>query len=334
MDLTHAPSDGANDSDPLGQWVDPRTGEVLSQDASGTAIPLAVAHHIARESGAGGGWPDAGGLSLDLATHTVSPTPKPSHFRGSHVLSVYETCGEATVHWQKASPEESAASALPKTGVRGSGSGRALVEGNRRARREVRRYCVHNQLTKLWTLTYATEHLPDDWEGVWKDLDRFRRRLYELLGKKVPVVLVVERGEDPDGTQRLHVHMAAESIYIDHAAMAAVWGRGHVHYRDRLAGRSKRHRGKRSQARAVASYLSSYLTKQDSTSAGREFNGKRYSKTTGFGARKRKLFVPSPTAGLNVARSLCGGSVEWEFHSDDDPDWLGMPVHCYRFGDP
>ncbi len=315
-----------HDSDPLGQWVDPRTGELLDHDAGGTALPLAMAHRLARESSGGSRLPDGVGLSLDPATLTVEP-PKPSYFRSSWVANVYETCGEATVYWRPPSP-------CSPTGVRGEGSQRATVEGNRRARRRMRRFCVHNKLNVLWTLTFDDEHLPDDWDGVWVEIERFRRWLYKHLGKKVPAVFVIERGEDEDGTKRLHVHMAL-GLSVDKRALEAGWGCGWVKYSKRVAqGGTKRVRGRREQARTVAAYLSAYLTKQDSTAAGREFDGKRYSVTKGFAARARSFVVPSPSAGFNVARSLCGGVVDWEFHSDDDPEWLGVPVHCYRFGDP
>jgi hypothetical protein len=243
------------------------------------------------------------------------------------VATVHQTCGEATVHWRPPS-------SCSPSGVRGEGSERATVEGNRRARRNVRRYCVHNSLNVLWTLTFDDQHLPDDWDGVWVEVERFRRWLYGHLGKKVPAVFVIERGEDAEGTKRLHVHMAL-GVFVDHRALEAGWGCGWVQFSKRVAqGGTKRVRGKRAQARTVAAYISAYLTKQDSTSAGREFDGKRYSVTKGFAARARSFVCPSPTAGYNVARSLCGGAVEWEFHSDDDAEWLGMPVHCYRFGDP
>lgn len=217
--------------------------------------------------------------------------------------------------------------ANPDRGVRGEGSTRAGSEAERRARRQVRRYCVRNGLDRLMTLSYAPEHLPESWQDCWADIEDFRRKLYAHLGGPVPLVATIERGSLHD---RLHVHIAF-GRYLDADAVAGLWGRGFVDLRRiSVAGV-----GKRERCRTAAAYVAKYVTKGSELDAnGREFNGRRYSTSHGFAATRRSQAVSSFLDGLELAHQWVGGSVVWSWSSSDDPDWLGPPVTCLHFGDP
>lgn len=227
--------------------------------------------------------------------------------------------GEAAVWWRPPPVDRD-------RGQRGKGEVRAAVEADRRARRQVRRYCVRNGLDRLGTLTYAPEHLPESWGDVWADVERFRRGLYAEVGGPVPLVVTIERGEQ---SGRLHVHFAFGQ-YLDAGMVRRVWGKGLVDLR-RIDVKGE---GKRARCRRAAAYVAKYVTKGDSAEDGRQFDGRRYSTTHGFGCVRRSTAVPSYEHGLRQAMDWCGGGIEWRWCSNEDPDWCGPPVTVLHFGDP
>lgn len=191
----------------------------------------------------------------------------------------------------------------------------------------MRRFCVRNKCDRLGTLTYAPEHLPDDVDGVWRDVERFRKRLRKLLGQEVPMAAVIERGSK---NGRLHVHLAIGS-YVAKEAMAEAWGRGFVEVRKlKVAGH-----GGRERCRRAAAYISKYLAKEAGTAeSDRGFNRRRYSVSKGFTLVPRSFAVQSRGEGLALAQELETGEVVWWWSSADDPDWCGPPVTVMHFGDP
>ena len=194
---------------------------------------------------------------------------------------------------------------------------RSATEAARRARTRLRRYCVGNALDHLWTLTYAPEFLPDDEDGVWKDVERFRKRLHKATGRAMPVAAVIERGSE---SGRLHVHCLVRGR-IPMGTMQDAWGRGFVQVEapPKRPGMSKRQR-----LRATAAYLTKYVGKE--FDRGRPHR-KRYSVTTGFQPVRRWTFggrdlVPALRAALDGRRV-----VHW-WQSDEE--WPGPPIVCVR----
>lgn len=181
-----------------------------------------------------------------------------------------------------------------------------------------------NGLNRLLTLTFAPEHLPDDRAGVWECIEDFRRKLHDHLGERIPLVVTIERGKQ---NGRLHAHVAY-GRYLDQEAVAGLWGRGFVDLRQiRVAGE-----GKRAGCRRAAAYVAKYVTKDDD--ADRGLNGRRYSVTKGFVPVRSSRAVESFRVGVEVAKTLCGGDLEWGWSSAEDPEWVGTPCHVYVFGDP
>lgn len=262
------------------------------------------------------------GARLDSATLTVTDAPSPLRLRASWVLTEHVDTGEVAIWWRTPPPVE------PNTGVRGSGGPRAAAEAERRARATLRRWCVRNEADRLATLTYAPEHLPEDRDGVWRDVERFRRRLRDQMGEAAPpVAAVIERGAGG----RLHVHLALGG-YVAKSVLAEAWGYGFVDVRKlKIAGR-----GRRERCRRAAAYLAKYVSKSSGSEADAErgFNRRRYSVTKGYSVVARSRVVESVGVALELAQALIGGSVCWSWCSSESEDWPGPPLIVAHFGDP
>lgn len=239
-------------------------------------------------------------------------------------MSVAEGTGEGSIWWRNPPSDVD-------RGVRGAGAPRAATEAARRARSKVRRYAVRNGCDRLVTLTYSDEYLPDTWQAVWDDIERFRRRLTKALGVAPAMVATIERGEL---NGRLHVHIALDR-FVPESVLAEAWGRGFVSVRKiKVSGR-----GKRERCRRAAAYISKYVTKAyengdgDGDGEGRAFNGRRYSVTKGYAPTQRSWAVSTRFEGLEVLRALCGGEVVWSWSSASAPEWRGPPIDVVHFGD-
>jgi len=258
---------------------------------------------------------------LDHPTLTGAEGPYTGVPRGWHVTE-YREAGEISFLWRaggaasrtRSVPDPPDASvALDEAGRRE----RSAAEAARRARSRLRRYCVGNGLDHLWTFTYAPEFLPDDEDGVWADIERFRKKLHEALGALVPLAAVIERGTERG---RLHVHVLVRGrIRIE--VMRNAWGRGFVQVEapPKRPGMSARER-----LRVTARYLTKYVGKEFDN--GRP-NRKRYSVTTGFQPVRRWTFgghdlVPAIRDALDGRRI-----VHW-WQSDED--WPGPAIVCVR----
>ena len=258
---------------------------------------------------------------LDHPTLTGSEGPYTGLPRGWHVTE-YQEAGEISFLWRAGGEvsRHSKKPGVPESPVALDEAGRrerSAAESARRARSKLRRYCVGNGLDHLWTLTYAPEFLPDDEDGVWSDIERFRKRLHEGLGRLIPVAAVIERGTEGG---RLHVHLLVPGR-IPIEVMRKAWGRGFVQVE---APPVRRGMSKRERLRVTARYLTKYVGKE--FDEGRP-NRKRYSVTTGFQPVRRWTFgghdlLPAIEQALNGRRI-----VHW-WQSDDD--WPGPPVVCVR----
>jgi hypothetical protein len=84
----------------------------------------------------------------------------------------------------------------------------------RRARTNVRRYCLHNGLGYMPTLTYAKA--PESVDEISEDVRKFRYRLLRAPwgpSEAFPYVWVPETGSQ--ATHRLHAHMAVGRWYLE-----------------------------------------------------------------------------------------------------------------------
>jgi hypothetical protein len=131
----------------------------------------------------------------------------------------------------------------------------------------VRRYCVHNGLRFLWTLTLARQ---DHQRGtVVRDVQAFARRLQRRTGP-LPYLYVLEAHR----SGAWHVHIALPR-WISHSVLEAVWGHGWVFVTDH--GRRRRRRRVMPSGgqglRSVAGYVAKYVSKAYEAGDGRQGYG-------------------------------------------------------------
>ena len=181
-----------------------------------------------------------------------------------------------------------------------------------------------NRLNRLWSLTYAEE--ATDWDEVWSDVEAFRRRLWDHLGKRIPMLVVIEEGTE---NGRLHVHLALP-LFIDYRVMRTLWDHGFVYVRKVEAKKNERTTPTAAQeARIIASYLAGYLIangKKEHAQDGRSFHGKRYSTSRGFTPGCERVRVETFAQAHAVVREAMGSSPSYQWSSSDLEDWDGPPV--------
>lgn len=245
------------------------------------------------------------------------------------LLGVYEGTGEVTACFRGGSQGP------PGTGDRSEEERKRdnLARTARRRASAIRRFCVKNQLTRLWTLTYGVPEF--DRRQVLADVGAFFRRFYERFGK-VPWLWVLEfhkggfceycQVDHPD--HRYHVHLALPAVFLDHRVMAELWGHGYVNYRDRRRKPGQRALSGRDLSRKLATYLAKYVAKD--CAAGFAEHG--YDVAESFGVRCRRVrHLRSINHVRRVLVALDLGELQLELHSDDWPDWHGPPVYVWWF---
>lgn len=225
------------------------------------------------------------------------------------LLSSFPRCGEATVVLQYP-PGPARPYVAPGEG---SDPERSRREASRRARSALRRFCTHHRCDRLATLTFADE--PTQADG-WREVERFRKRLERALGKRIPMAVALDFGDERG---RLHFHVALPR-YVDVAVLQRAWGLGFVDVRKIKA----KGEGKREQCRRAASYLASYVAEEtDRREAGRH----RYSLTRGMEPEPRRTRYRDFGEAIDAALGL-GLVVVWS--SAGDPDWVAPPVYVLR----
>jgi hypothetical protein len=191
---------------------------------------------------------------------------------------------------------------------------RSERESRRRAASKARRYCAGNRLDRIWTFTYAEE--PSLVDQVWVDVEDLRRRIVSHFGEPVPLLIVVQRGEERG---RLHVHIAA-GRYIEKDTLHRLWRR-----RGWVDLRKVKERGARAAARKAAGYIAGYLIA--GTELARECGRKRYSVTKGFQPVSRQARFLTEAQARTWALGVMPGDLVDEWYSPVDPDrppiWLG-----------
>lgn len=192
----------------------------------------------------------------------------------------------------------------------------------RRARTQVRRYCVANRLRRLVTLTYAPPFCTDH-DQVVNDVAQFVRRLRKALHVEAfPYVWVPELHKDG---QRYHVHVVIDR-FVPKAVVAECWGHGFVDVRQiRNNGE-----GNGTAMRRVAGYVAKYVAKTYEDEAGGRH---RYEVGQGFQPISLELTAPRPEAfaGLAAMHAFNGEAPATAWSSSSAEMWTGPPVEVWQW---
>ena len=132
---------------------------------------------------------------------------------------------------------------------------RSPMEGSRRARGMIRRFCAANQLNRFATLTYAGGGCHDP-RAARADVAVFFRALRRALGGE-PIAYVWVPEWHPGG-HGLHIHFGV-GRYIGRSLIEGAWGHGFVHIK--LIGDLPVGSGSLAEARLVGGYLAKYASK-------------------------------------------------------------------------
>ena len=230
---------------------------------------------------------------------------------------VFPQVGEAVaVLRTNASPEKKGTGCTPEENLR---------RAARRARTQVRRYCVANRLRRLITLTYrppfCTSH-----DQVVKDVGLFIRHLRKSLGIEGRFAYVWVPELHKDG-QRYHVHVVVDR-FIPKRMVEEAWGHGFVDVREiRNQGKA----GNKGEAmRRVAGYVAKYVGKSydDQGAGGRH----RYEVGQGCQPISLELTAPRTDVFRGLAALSFGGlapSATWSSGSQEW--WTGPPVEVWQW---
>lgn len=253
----------------------------------------------------------------DGVSRLVEPVP------ARWVLNVYPGAGEAGGCFVPSVVRRS-------TGVRGAAADpqRAAVEAGRRARGSVRRYCAHNGLTRLGTLTYAGVGCHDPREAR-ADVGVFFRRLRDGLGvDALPYLWVPEWHKSGHG---LHLHFGV-GRYIPRGLIAEAWGHGFVHIKH-LSG-VPAGSGQWGQARRAAGYLSKYVAKsfEVEDQAQRPAGLHRFDRAQGFNPDVVRLMGVSAGEVIGQACEVMGGRFTRSWSSDEMEQWRAAPAVWLQWG--
>jgi len=225
-------------------------------------------------------------------------------------LSLYREAGEAGGSFRGLSRRGSGGLWVPESEP---DPDRSLSEAVRRARAKVRRYCAANGLNRLGTLTYRGEGCFDP-RQLRGDLGRFFRRVREGLGgEPFPYLWVPEWHPGGHG---LHVQFGV-GRYVRKRLIDEAWGLGFTHIK--LLGGLPVGSGVRGEARAVAGYISKYVSKDMDRSGGLN----RYDLAQGFQPKVEGLVAPTVGEVIDVASERMGDRPAYVWRSIDQEGWRG-----------
>ena len=214
-------------------------------------------------------------------------------------------------------------------GVKGAAADpeRAAVEAGRRARGVVRRYCAHNGLNRLGTLTYRGAGCHDP-AVARADVGAFFQRLRAGLGgEPLPYLWVPEWHKTGHG---LHLHFAV-GRYIKRADIDQAWGHGFVHIK--LLSGVPAGAGRWGQARRNAGYLSKYVAKTFGESGtDRPFGLHRYDRAQGFNPAVVRVTGNTASEVVAQACEIVGERFARAWSSGEVDDWRGAPALWLQWG--
>ncbi|MCU1615917.1 MAG: hypothetical protein JWO98_3457 [Frankiales bacterium] len=199
----------------------------------------------------------------------------------------------------------------------GGDPARSREEAARRAARKVRRYCAHNRLNRLGTLTYRGAGCHDPYR-LRRDVAEFFRRLRDLLGgTPFAYVWVAEWHKTDHG---LHVHFAV-GRFIPRGLIERAWGHGFVHIKQlsRRSGSTVR-----DEARIAARYLAKYVRK--GFDARRIPGLHRYELAQGFQPEAIRLHGRTFEDVMGQAAEAMGAEPAEVWTSEEALGWQGPPA--------
>lgn len=200
---------------------------------------------------------------------------------------------------------------------------RSLQEASRRAGGRLRRYCAHNRLSRLGTLTYAGEGCFDQAE-FRNDVAAFFRGLRGVLGQPFAYAWVPEWHPGGHG---LHAHFAL-GRYVKWSLIRDTWGRGRVdirQVRQRSMGA-----GPVEDAREAGRYLAKYVGK--AMAEGRDFSLHRYDVAEGFQPIVELVRARSEAEVVAEACERMGRAPIRQWRSRDERQWFGPPALWLAWG--
>lgn len=214
------------------------------------------------------------------------------------------------------------------TGVRGAAVDpvRSAVEAGRRARGALRRYCAHNGLNRLGTLTYAGAGCHDP-RAAREHVGIFFRRLRQKLGgDPLPYAWVPEWHKSGHG---LHLHFAV-GRFVPRGLIDEAWGHGFVHIK-RLSGAAS---GSLEQSRRAAGYLSKYVAKSfgEADQERRPAGLHRFDVAQGFTPIPVLLEATSWEGLLGAACEVMGSAPVRSWNSDEVQGWKAAPAVWVQWG--
>lgn len=228
-----------------------------------------------------------------------------SHARSVWQLSTYTGAGEAVICSVRTNPERGKPSGKPVD------HDRAEQEACRRAATKVRRLAVANELSRLWTLTFAVE--PADERAVVKEMAAFMKKCAATF-RNWKYIYVIERGEK---NGRLHVHFATNR-FVPKSAVQKLWGNGFV---------DARHlgRGGGGGARNAAKYLAKYCTKAGGN-AQRPKHSRRFVPSHRLVLHRSTSFhLDYYDAERQAVADMHGRKPSYVWSSSEAKDWRGPP---------
>jgi len=233
------------------------------------------------------------------------------------VATSYGDVGEGTVVWRPPPGDPDGGHSCPRD--RSSRARESSDRAARRAKAKVRRYCVQNHCSRMWTLTFAVS--TPELRTARRALNRFMVRLREHLGHAVPYVAVPELHPGGHG---IHWHLVLPPIFIDWAEFGRLWGEGHVLYSDGKRGAGV---GGRELARRAAGYVSKYVTKDLEWV---EPGAHRYEVAQGFTVRVERRVCVSL---IHAQAWLCEGRETLrQWSSRDQEAWYGPACWWFDYG--
>lgn len=200
----------------------------------------------------------------------------------------------------------------------GGDPARSAEEAALRAGRKVRRYCAHNRLNRLGTLTYRGEGCHDP-RQLRTDVAEFFRRLRELLGGDAFAYVWVPEWHKTD--HGLHVHFTV-GRFIRRGLIEQAWEHGFVHIK--LLGDLPSGSTSRDEARVAARYVSKYVRK--GFDARRMPGLHRYEVAQGFQPTTLRLHGRTRADVLGQAAEMMGGSPAHVWSSQETLGWQGPPA--------
>lgn len=201
-----------------------------------------------------------------------------------------------------------------------------LRRAARRARTQVRRYCVANRLYRMWTLTYGAEKGPraTTHDQVVRDIGVFVKALRKAMPGSPRFAYVWVPELHKDGVH-YHVHFLVDR-FIPRPVMERAWAHGYVGTPKARDKSGQRIQGKGAVRRA-AGYASKYVGKayEDRTAGGH-----RYECAQGFQPVSLEIRAEQLTTFRGIAAAWFGGEApSWAWSSSSVEAWTGPPVHMW-----